>query len=167
MLHKNRISFILLVVLASILVDSAQAWPRRRRARRYRSGGSKQIAPKHDEASADYRSLRAYFDYDRASAPEAALSGRIRVFMRMHDEKVLSAKEQIVAEVKIRDLSDHEKIAARLARQLSTRHRVNDELYREAEQAFGRTGLFDIAALMGLYHTVCTALTLFEVPAPN
>jgi 4-carboxymuconolactone decarboxylase len=65
------------------------------------------------------------------------------------------------------DLSEHEKIAARLARQLSTHHRVDDEMYREAEQAFGTTGLFDIAALMGLYHTVCTLLTLFEVPAPN
>jgi 4-carboxymuconolactone decarboxylase len=65
------------------------------------------------------------------------------------------------------DLSDHEKIAARLARELSTRHRVDDELYRAAEQTFGRKGLFDIVALMGLYQTVCTALTLFEVPAPN
>jgi 4-carboxymuconolactone decarboxylase len=65
------------------------------------------------------------------------------------------------------DLSEHEKIAARLARQLSTHHRVDDELYRDAEKAFGTTGLFDIAALMGQYHTVCTALTLFEVPAPN
>jgi 4-carboxymuconolactone decarboxylase len=65
------------------------------------------------------------------------------------------------------DLSEHEKIAARLARELSTRHRVDDELYREAEKAFGTTGLFDIAALIGQYHTVCTALTLFEVPAPN
>jgi 4-carboxymuconolactone decarboxylase len=65
------------------------------------------------------------------------------------------------------DLSEHEKIAARLAHQLSTSHRVDDELYREAEQAFGTTGLFDIAALIGEYHTVCTALTLFAVPAPN
>ncbi|MBV8348849.1 MAG: carboxymuconolactone decarboxylase family protein [Mycolicibacterium sp.] len=64
-------------------------------------------------------------------------------------------------------MSEHEKIAARLARELSTHHRVDDKLYREAEQAFGTTGLFDIAALMGQYHTVCTALTLFEVPAPN
>lgn len=40
-------------------------------------------------------------------------------------------------------------------------------LYREAELAFGRTGLFDIVALMGLYHTVCMALTLFDVPAPG
>jgi 4-carboxymuconolactone decarboxylase len=65
------------------------------------------------------------------------------------------------------DLSEHEKIAARLARELSTHHRVDDKLYREAELAFGTTGLFDIAALIGQYHTVCAALTLFEVPAPN
>lgn len=65
------------------------------------------------------------------------------------------------------DLSEHEGIAARLARQLSTRHRIDDELYREAVQAFGTTGLFDIAALMGQYLAVCTLLTLFEVPAPN
>lgn len=65
------------------------------------------------------------------------------------------------------ELSDHEKIAARLARELSTLHRIGDELYREAEQAFGRTGLFDIVALMGVYHTVCSALALFEVPAPG
>ena len=65
------------------------------------------------------------------------------------------------------EMSEHEKIAAHLTSQLSTRHRVDDELYREAEKAFGTTGLFDIAALIGQYHTVCAALTLFEVPAPN
>jgi 4-carboxymuconolactone decarboxylase len=64
-------------------------------------------------------------------------------------------------------LSPQEKIAARLALELSTRHRVGDELYREAEQAFGRTGLFDIVAVMGVYQTVCSALALFEVPAPG
>jgi len=64
------------------------------------------------------------------------------------------------------DLSEDERIAARVAHELSTRHRIDDELYREAEKAFGRTGLFDLAALMGQYHTVCTLLTLFEVPAP-
>jgi hypothetical protein len=108
MLHKNRITLILLFVLTSILIDSAHAWPFRR-ARRIRSGGVKQVAPKYDEASGDYRSLRAYYDYSRASAPEAALCDRIRVFLSVQDENVLSAKEQIVAEVKIRDLSDHEK----------------------------------------------------------
>jgi hypothetical protein len=72
--------------------------------------------------------------------------------------------------LELRQLRRHlgvEKIAARLARELSTRHRVEDALYRKAEQAFGRTGLFDIVALMGLYHTVCTVLTLIEVPAPT
>jgi hypothetical protein len=64
------------------------------------------------------------------------------------------------------DLTDHEKIAARLAQQLSTRHRIDDELYREAEQAFGQEGLFDMVAVMGIYHTVCSALALFEVPVP-
>jgi 4-carboxymuconolactone decarboxylase len=64
-------------------------------------------------------------------------------------------------------LSEQEKIAARLVLQLSSRHRVDDELYREAEQAFGRTGLFDIVAVMGEYQTVCSALALFEVPVPT
>ena len=64
------------------------------------------------------------------------------------------------------DLSDHEKLAARLARELATRHRIDDEMYREAEEAFGRTGLFDIVAVMGVYQTVCSALALFEIPAP-
>jgi 4-carboxymuconolactone decarboxylase len=65
------------------------------------------------------------------------------------------------------ELSDHEKIAVRLARDLSIHHRVDDALYGAAEKAFGRTGLFDIVLVMGLYQTVCTALTLFEVPAPK
>jgi 4-carboxymuconolactone decarboxylase len=63
-------------------------------------------------------------------------------------------------------LGEHEKLAARLTRALATRHRIDDELYQEAESAFGAKGLFDIAAVMGVYHTVCTMLTLFEVPAP-
>jgi 4-carboxymuconolactone decarboxylase len=63
-------------------------------------------------------------------------------------------------------LGEHEKLAARLTQAMATRHHVDDELYREAESAFGAKGLFDIAAVMGVYHTVCTMLTLFEVPAP-
>ena len=64
------------------------------------------------------------------------------------------------------DLSAHEKIAGRVAQQLSTRHGIDDELYREAQNAFGAKGLFDIAALIGVYHSVCAILNLFEVPAP-
>jgi 4-carboxymuconolactone decarboxylase len=63
-------------------------------------------------------------------------------------------------------LGEHEKVAARLTRALATRHHVDDDLYREAESVFGVRGLFDIAAVMGVYHSVCTMLTLFEVPAP-
>ena len=65
------------------------------------------------------------------------------------------------------DLSEDEKIAAELTRQLSTRHRVDEALYREAESHFGTGGLTDIAVLSGIYQTVCTTLNLFEIPAPH
>ena len=64
------------------------------------------------------------------------------------------------------ELSEDEKIAGRLARQLTSTHRVDDTLYSEAEKAFGSQGLVDMAALIGAYHGVCTTLSLFEVPAP-
>jgi len=64
-------------------------------------------------------------------------------------------------------LNVRERLAAEVARQLSAAHRVPDKLYLEAEKAFGAKGLFDIVALMGQYQTVCTLLTLFDVPAPN
>jgi 4-carboxymuconolactone decarboxylase len=65
------------------------------------------------------------------------------------------------------DLGHEEKIAARVALDLLTHHRVNDDLYQEAERTFGRTGLYDITAVMGVYQTVCSMLALFEVPAPQ
>jgi 4-carboxymuconolactone decarboxylase len=63
-------------------------------------------------------------------------------------------------------LREHEKVAARVALQLSTKHHIDDGLYHEVEQVFGRQGLFDIAALIGIHHAVCTTLTMFAVPAP-
>lgn len=63
-------------------------------------------------------------------------------------------------------LDGEELIAAQLAQRLSMNHRIDDELYRAAEGAFGRRGLFDIVALMGQYLTVSALLSLFEVPAP-
>lgn len=63
-------------------------------------------------------------------------------------------------------LGEHEKLAARLTHAMATRHHIDDELYQEAVSAFGAKGLFDIVAVMCVYHTVCTMLTLFEVPAP-
>ena len=63
-------------------------------------------------------------------------------------------------------LSADEKTATRFAHELLNRHRVGDALYRQAEQAFGTKGLFDLIALIGEYQTVCGALALFEVPVP-
>jgi len=65
------------------------------------------------------------------------------------------------------DLSDDEKTALRLTRQLSTSHRVDESLYREAETSFGTTGLLDIAFLIGIYHSVCATLAMFAIPAPE
>jgi 4-carboxymuconolactone decarboxylase len=64
-------------------------------------------------------------------------------------------------------LSDSELIALRLTHQLSTSHRVDESLYREAEKSFGTKGLIDIAFLVGIYHSVCATLTMFAIPAPE
>jgi 4-carboxymuconolactone decarboxylase len=65
------------------------------------------------------------------------------------------------------DLSAEEKIAHRVTRQLCTEHRVDEELYREAERTFGTEGLIDLTTLIGVYHGVCITLTMFAVPAPE
>lgn len=65
------------------------------------------------------------------------------------------------------ELTANEKIAHRLARQLSVGHRVGDGLYREAEKAFGARGVLEITVLTGIYHTVCGILNVFDVPAPQ
>ena len=65
------------------------------------------------------------------------------------------------------DLSDDEQLAAHLAFELMRSHRVDDGLYHKAEKAFGKTGLFDILAVIGEYQVVCSMLAFFEVPAPE
>ena len=64
------------------------------------------------------------------------------------------------------DLSKDEMIAVELTRQLSISHRVDETLYRQAENTFGTKGLTDIVILIGIYHTVCATLNLFEIPIP-
>ena len=64
-------------------------------------------------------------------------------------------------------LTDVQKTAHRLARALSTTHHVDDDLYRQAEQTFGAAGVFEIAALTGIYHTVCGILKAFAIPAAD
>ena len=64
-------------------------------------------------------------------------------------------------------LSEEETTAAALTRELSTRHRVDETLYRDAERLFGEKGLTDMVILIGIYHTVCATLNLFAVPVPQ
>jgi 4-carboxymuconolactone decarboxylase len=77
------------------------------------------------------------------------------------------AARMIAAGEEPAELSHQEAIAQRLTRQLSADHRVDETLYRQAEDAFGAHGLIDIAFLIGIYHAVCATLTLFAVPAPG
>jgi 4-carboxymuconolactone decarboxylase len=63
-------------------------------------------------------------------------------------------------------LTEEEKTAHRLTRALSTSHHVDEDLYRRAEQILGAAGVFEIAVLAGIYHTVCGVLNVFDIPAP-
>ena len=63
-------------------------------------------------------------------------------------------------------LSEPEQVAGRFARQLAAERRVDAELYRTAEAAWGAQGLADITLLAGIYQLVCGLLTAFEIPAP-
>lgn len=126
-------------------------------------------------------------EFQSAEASHTTLSPRVREVVIIMVGAVWGAEYELYAQIAVArkaglseqaittlsnggipdELSSDEKLAARLARDLATRHRVDDELYREAEQAFGAKGLFDIIAVMGVYHTVCGALALFEVPVPG
>ncbi len=64
------------------------------------------------------------------------------------------------------ELSAQEKLVARFARALSTSHRIEAALYRDAQAAFGPLGLVDIVYLAGCYHIICGLLNTFEIPAP-
>jgi len=64
-------------------------------------------------------------------------------------------------------LSDEEKIAHRFARQLTIERQVDDDLYRQAKDAFGEVGLVDMTYLVGMYLMTCAMLNVFKVPAPE
>jgi 4-carboxymuconolactone decarboxylase len=128
-----------------------------------------------------------YLDFTAAAATHRSLSPQVREVVIVAVGAVWDADYELYAHTTLarqaglsdeavttlrnggipEELGEDEKIAARVARELSTRHRIDDELYRAAEKTFGTMGLFDIAVLIGQYHTVCTLLTLFEVPAPK
>jgi 4-carboxymuconolactone decarboxylase len=63
-------------------------------------------------------------------------------------------------------LTSNELVAHRFARQLTEQRRVDDDLYREAKQAFGEEGLVDMIYLIGIYLVTCALLNGFEIPAP-
>lgn len=65
------------------------------------------------------------------------------------------------------ELTERERLAQRVTRQLCVDHRLDDELYREAENTFGTLGLIDMTSLIGVYHGVCITLTMFAVRAPG
>ena len=64
-------------------------------------------------------------------------------------------------------LTSEEQIAHQFARQLTMDHRVDANLYHEAESIFGRTGLVDMIYLIGMYLLTCALLNAFEIPVPE
>jgi hypothetical protein len=63
-------------------------------------------------------------------------------------------------------LTEQEKTAHRVARQLSINHRIDDRLYRNAEKLLGAAGIAEITVLTGTYHSVCPLFNIFDIPAP-
>jgi 4-carboxymuconolactone decarboxylase len=64
-------------------------------------------------------------------------------------------------------LPEDEKCAQRYAYQLSTAHRVDDDVYKAAETAFGQQGVVELTFVIGFYHVVCSLLNAFNIPAPE
>ena len=63
-------------------------------------------------------------------------------------------------------LSGEEQLAQHFARQITTEHQVDDDLYGQAEAAFGPRGIVDMLYLAGCYDTISSMLNTFRVPAP-
>jgi 4-carboxymuconolactone decarboxylase len=61
-------------------------------------------------------------------------------------------------------LSDAADIASyRIARQLLTRHRLEEATYGDAVQRFGESGLVELVTVIGYYCLVCLTLNAFDV----
>ena len=78
-----------------------------------------------------------------------------------------AAIEALVAGRSSDELTPEEQVAHRFARKLTMDRRVDTNLYREAEAAFGPTGLMDMVYLIGMYLLTCALLNAFEIPAPE
>lgn len=64
-------------------------------------------------------------------------------------------------------LSDEEVVAQRFTKEIAATHRMSDETYRQAVDAFGEKGVFDMVALAGQYMSISALLNTFAVPAPE
>lgn len=78
-----------------------------------------------------------------------------------------AAIKALVAGTSSEELTAEEQIAHRFSRQLTMNRRVDADLYRAAEAAFGRTGVVDMVYLVGMYLLTCALLNAFEIPAPE
>ena len=128
----------------------------------------------------------AFLDLQDAEQTNTSLSERVRQVIILAVGAVWRAKYELYAHAAVahkaglpddvirnlaagvlpEGLSNQEKIAGSFARQLAAQRRVDAELYRTAETAFGTQGLVDITFLAGIYQLVCGLLTAFEIPAP-
>lgn len=64
------------------------------------------------------------------------------------------------------ELAADEQLAQRFTRQITADRRIDDDLYAEAQAAFGARGLVDLLYLAGCYDTISSLLNIFQVPAP-
>ena len=77
-----------------------------------------------------------------------------------------AAIEAILAGAQPIDLSPAADVAHRLALALAVDHAVDDDLYAEAQQAFGTEQLIALVTLIGRYMNTAAVLAAFRVPAP-
>ena len=128
----------------------------------------------------------AFLDLQEAEQANTSLDGRVRQVVILTVGAVWRSEYELYAHAAVArkaglpeatiaalasgrvpdELSDQEKLAARFALALSTGHRIEAALYRDAQAAFGPRGLVDIVYLAGCYHIVCGLLNAFEIPAP-
>jgi 4-carboxymuconolactone decarboxylase len=64
-------------------------------------------------------------------------------------------------------LTGHEAVVARTVAALAARGDLDDAEYRQAVEAIGTAGLFELLTLVGYYATLALQLRVFRVPAPE
>jgi 4-carboxymuconolactone decarboxylase len=80
------------------------------------------------------------------------------------------SEEAVVALAKgeqVPGLTEEEKLAQSLTKQLALEHQVPQETFDQAKAMFGIRGIVDMLFLAGCYDMVCSLLNTFEVPVPG